>query len=399
MLDSDKTTAQLVAELTAARRRIALLEAAQAHCAPDPPCERTNSTADFYLSILNDAPALIWRSGRDAKCDWFNATWLAFTGRTMQQEYGDGWAQGVHPDDFDACLKTYLTAFHAREFFEMEYRLRHHSGAYRWIIDIGCPFYEPDGSFGGYIGYCYDITQRKQDERFRLDVERIIRHDIKSPLHALSALAQVLFDDIVDKEIQPLLPRLSRAIDNVIDLVDSTEKLLLIERGQYRPPAVRLPLDDILRDATASLEDLATSRRTPVLLVASDAPEPNVVCGDRVLLQTLFTNCIKNAVEASPPGQTVHIAQVRDRDAVRVSIHNSGAIPESIRANFFDKYVTCGKSNGTGLGTYSASIIAKAHGGGISFVTSEAEGTTITVALPPAAPDAPAPCEPRASSA
>lgn len=119
---------------------------------------------DFYLSLFEEFPALIWRSGLDAKCDYFNNTWLQFTGRTLEQEMGDGWAEGVHPEDLERCYKTYIEAFHSREPFEMEYRLRHYDGQYRWIIDMGRPFYNLDGDFSGYIGSCYDITERRQTE-------------------------------------------------------------------------------------------------------------------------------------------------------------------------------------------------------------------------------------------
>ncbi|MEA4856751.1 MAG: PAS domain-containing sensor histidine kinase [Solidesulfovibrio sp.] len=389
MLDSDKTKEQLLAELAAARRRIARLEARDA--SPDSDCTPTNVTADFYLSILNDAPALIWRAGPDAKCDWFNATWLAFTGRAMYQEIGDGWALGVHPDDFDRCLDTYLRAFAAREFFEMEYRLRHRGGEYRWILDIGCPFLEPGGAFGGYIGYCYDITQRKTDERFRLDVERIIRHDIKTPLHSLKTLTQVLFADVTDEELTPLLPTLYRAINNVINLVDSTDKIMQLERGQYAPPATRLDLAGVVRGAVETLAPLAAASGVALRPDFPDAAAPCTVTGDAVLLETLFANCLKNAIEASPPGADVGLACRRDGDTARVAIHNRGLVPEAIRATFFDKYVTMGKSHGTGLGTYSARLIARAHGGDITFTTSAEAGTTVTVRLPRAVTAAPGP--------
>ena len=119
---------------------------------------------DFYLNLLESAPALVWRAGTDAKCDWFNTPWLKFTGRSMEQELGDGWVEGVHPEDLDRCVKHYLGCFHRRESFEMEYRLRHHSGEYRWIVDFGVPIQNLEGEFAGYIGYCYDITERKRAE-------------------------------------------------------------------------------------------------------------------------------------------------------------------------------------------------------------------------------------------
>ncbi|ABB33685.2 multi-sensor hybrid histidine kinase [Geobacter metallireducens RCH3] len=117
---------------------------------------------DFYLTLFEEFPALIWRSGTDAKCNYFNKTWLQFTGRSLEEELGGGWAEGVHPEDLERCVSTYLRAFDSREPFSMEYRLRCHDGDYRWIVHTGRPFQEPDGAFAGYIGVCYDITDRRR---------------------------------------------------------------------------------------------------------------------------------------------------------------------------------------------------------------------------------------------
>ncbi len=119
---------------------------------------------DFYLTLFNEFPALIWRSGLDAKFDYFNKSWLEFTGRSIEQELEDGWAHGVHPDDLNRCLEIYLTSFKTRKPFNMEYRLRRFDGEYRWILDYGRPYYDLEGNFAGYIGSCYDFTVRKQAE-------------------------------------------------------------------------------------------------------------------------------------------------------------------------------------------------------------------------------------------
>jgi PAS domain S-box-containing protein len=122
----------------------------------------------FSKQAIDQFPALVWRAGVDAKCDYFNRAWLNFTGRTLQQEQGDGWAEGVHPDDIANCLRNYLRAFKARKPFVIEYRLRRYDGQYRWILDQGRAFHGPDGRFAGYIGSCVDATElRNAEERVR----------------------------------------------------------------------------------------------------------------------------------------------------------------------------------------------------------------------------------------
>ena len=116
---------------------------------------------DEYETLVEQAPILIWRSDTTAACDYFNERWLEYTGRTMEQERGSGWAEGVHPDDYERCLAIYLGAFERREIFEMEYRLRRHDGVYRWLADRGVPFYR-NGEFAGFIGSCAYIDEKIQ---------------------------------------------------------------------------------------------------------------------------------------------------------------------------------------------------------------------------------------------
>lgn len=138
-------------------------------------------------------------------CDYFNEGWLAFTGKSLEAEIGDGWADGVHPDDFQRCVDYYLDNFARRQPFEMEYRLRRHDGAYRWLLDRGAPFFDERGDFAGYIGHCVDVDERvhAQAERAASDeralavaheLERwvlgIVGHDIRNPLGAVASRDQ-----------------------------------------------------------------------------------------------------------------------------------------------------------------------------------------------------------------
>jgi two-component system, sensor histidine kinase PdtaS len=158
----------------------------------EPPVTRGGS--DEFRELADFAPVMIWRSGPDKLCDFFNLPWLEFTGRTHEQELGMGWIEGVHPNDYERCVRTYEVAFDAREPFEMDYRLRRHDGVYRWVLDHGRPF-ERNGAFAGYFGSCIDIDERKhvaETQRILLDE---LNHRVKNMLASVQAMAHQTFRD------------------------------------------------------------------------------------------------------------------------------------------------------------------------------------------------------------
>ena len=155
-------------------------------------------TEQQFSILADNAPVMIWRAGVDGLCDFFNKPWLDFTGRSIDQELGEGWVEGVHPEDVERCLGTYRQAFEARQDFSMEYRLRRHDGAYRWLLDNGRPYSRGSGSFAGYFGSCVDITEKKDVEdqlRRALDEKQgliqEVNHRVKNNMQLILSLLRL----------------------------------------------------------------------------------------------------------------------------------------------------------------------------------------------------------------
>src|SRR5205809_3875816 len=168
-----------------------------------------------FRTVANAAPVMIWMSGTDKACTFFNKGWLDFTGRKLEQELGNGWADGVHREDFDRWREVYGNSFDARQPFTMEYRLRRSDGEYRWVLDSGTPRFASDGAFLGYIGSCIDITERKRgEEKFRLVLDAapnaMIMVDSAGVISFANARAETVFgyslSELIGHPIETLIP-------------------------------------------------------------------------------------------------------------------------------------------------------------------------------------------------
>ena len=182
--------------------------------------ESLRESEERFRMIADTAPVMIWMSNVDKLCTFFNKTWLDFTGRTLEQEIGNGWVDGVHREDFDRCLEIYAKAFDARQEFTMEYRLRRFDGEYRLILDNGAPRFGPGGAFLGYVGSCIDITERKRgEEEFRLVVEAapnaMVIVNGEGRITLVNAQTEVLFGytrpELIGQSIDMLVPERFRS--------------------------------------------------------------------------------------------------------------------------------------------------------------------------------------------
>jgi len=350
---------------------------------------------ELYLKIFEEFPALIWRSRLDKLCDYFNKTWLDFTGRTMEQEFGNGWTEGVHPDDFDFCLQTYVTAFDKREAFLMDYRMKNRLGEYRWIRDFGRPFYDLDNAFLGYIGSCYDITENKNNELKLIELNAtkdkffsIIAHDLITPFNSIVGYSELLMEQIKGKDYEKageiadiILQSSNRAMDLVMNLMTWAQA----QSGEMNFNPQRFDIIPLIDEVTLLLNDIAMQKS---ILIAKTLPPGIQVYADYEMISTVLRNLISNAIKFTPPGGKITISSVEKQNQIVISVNDTGVGISDERIdklfNISDGYSTPGTQNekGTGLGLILCKEFVNKNNGEIRVESKAGIGTSLYFSLP-----------------
>lgn len=352
----------------------------------------TRLTDEHYRILVEHAPTMVWRAGLDAKCDYFNETWLAFTGRSFEEET-EGWEKGVHPEDMDRCMRVYLTSFAQRVPFEMEYRLRRHDGVYRTLFDRGVPYFDDAGVFAGFIGSCVDVEERVEAERARTTFLAMMAHELRTPLTPLRAYqiqlerAHSRGETISDE----LLKKVARQIDKLAALVEhfgdaarlSARRELSI---QPRPCDLAEIVRDVVERKRASLAGRRDPTRVPNLELDTNSSCP--VRGDADRLAQLVEVVVDNAIKFSPEGGTVAVRVSTDGGEHRVSVRDTGiGIPPAelpMVGKAFYRATNASTENypGIGLGLAVAKEIACAHGGTLELAGGDPAGIVATIRIP-----------------
>jgi len=355
----------------------------------------------FFKELADFAPVMIWRSDPTALCDWFNKPWLDFVGRTMEQEVGNGWAEGVHPDDFDRCLEIYLSSFHARRPFTMTYRLKRHDGVYREILDNGAAFYR-NGEFAGYFGSCIDISDRSATEAQLRQAQKMeaigqltggVAHDFNNLLQVIGGNLQLLEKDISRDE------RAQRRLQNAREAVSRGSKLAgqllaFARRQSLCPRAINLGrlirgMDDMLRRALGEAVEIET-------VIAGGLWNTYV---DPTQVETALLNLAVNARDAMAGRGKLTIeagnarldetyasshVDVEPGQYVMVAVSDTGCgMPSEMIERVFDPFFTTKpEGEGTGLGLSMVHGFVKQSGGHVKVYSEVGQGTTIRLYLP-----------------
>ncbi|HVJ20568.1 MAG TPA: PAS domain S-box protein [Polyangiaceae bacterium] len=357
---------------------------------------RISETESRFKNMADASPVLLWMSRSDGLCTFFNQTWLDFTGRSMDEEWGVGWAEGVHFEDFQRCMDTYLEAFNQRRLFEMEYRLRRKDGEFRWILDRGTPRYLPDGTFAGYIGSCVDITEHKRLEaelrnavRARDEFISVASHELRTPIAALQLQLEVLQRTLERSEEAPDLAKLSqragKALDKTLYLGNMVN--VLLDASRLSENRLQLDFEDVelavvLREVVEHLREPA--QQAGSLLELALEAEP-VGRWDRFRIAQVVTNLLENALKYGG-GKPVRVLCSERSGRARIDVIDQGpGVPPECRPALFTRFAriaTPRAYGGFGLGLWIAREIVKAHGGQIDLEGATDSGAHFFVELP-----------------
>ena len=370
------------------------------HQAP-PAC----ATGERYLEILDQAPALIWRADSENRRDWLNGAWLAFTGRTMEQELGEGWIAGVHAEDRERCIGERISAFRTRKPFEIEYRLRRHDGHYRWIFEMVRPVSPGEGGFDGYIGYCFDITDRKKAERdlnaARESAEAANRaksyflanmsHEIRTPMNSIMGMSQLLaFTDLTHDQkeyVDGILDSsqgLLTIVNDILDLSKAEAGSIELECHGF---SLRQSIAEVVRTQMPDVNRKGLAFKTQI-----DDDVPDTLRGDQLRMKQVFLNVLGNAIKFTSAGGITVFIHVHEKGAdtarLKISVADTGI---GIAAEAMNRIFTpfsqedasiTRKYGGTGLGLSISSELVHLMGGHIWVESRKNHGSTFHMVIP-----------------
>ncbi|MCB2198849.1 PAS domain-containing protein [bacterium] len=361
--------------------------------------ERLEESNARQQQMLEDFPAMIWRSDPDCGRVYLNQQWLTFRGRSMAEEVGHGWLDGIHPEDLERKRRICIQAHETHQPFEMEFRLRRQDGQYRTLLERGVPSFNGDGTFIGFTGFCFDITERKVMEQQLLQANRMeavsrisrnVAHEFNNLLAVIAGNADLLSLKMPETNDlnQHLIP-----IKQACIVAQSLTRQLQSFSGSIESKPYLLDLNELIEEMLPMLKRVVGRE---VELVLAPAEGQAIVKADGRQVEMILLNLVTNARDAlkegglirieiektKPKARSIHSSkQTKPMVQVLVTYTGSGISPELVPHLFEPFFTTKEGDKGTGLGLPTSRKLAEQNGGTLRLHSKEGIGTTVILEL------------------
>ncbi len=339
-----------------------------------------------FRTLADGSDILISVGDETSKEIYFNEAWTRLTGRPEVQLLDFGWADLIHPDDKDAFLNLYLTAFKKQVPFTKEFRILNKTGNYGWLLATGRPRYNPDGAFAGYINSCIDVTEQKQDDQRKNDFIGMVSHELKTPLTSLSAYMQILLNKAQkndDEFTRVALEKANSQIGKMNEMINGFLNVSRLESGKIHIDKKDFDLALLAKETE---EDLESTNETHNVIFAP--VERTMIYADKDKIGHVISNLISNAFKYSAKGSTIHLACITKDKLAYFSVKDEGmGISKDDIPELFDRYYRVKGDHmhgisGFGIGLYLSSEIIKRHDGTIWAESELGKGSTFIFTLP-----------------
>ncbi len=380
--------------------------------------ERRESEERFRL-FADAAPTALYVKAADGRGVFFNQSWLSFRGRSLAQECGEGWLDGVHAEDREKVVAFLANARHQRTPFEIEYRLRRHDGEYRWMLDSSRPRFLPAGEFAGFVGGLTDISERRRHEqdvalardevyhasRLKSQFLANMSHEIRTPMNGIIGMSGLLLDTPLSLEQRELAEAVQKSADSLLGVLNDILDFSRIETGKLQIDAVEFELRSLIEDTIALLNERAQDKG---IELACEIPGdmPTLLRGDPGRLRQVLNNLVGNAIKFTEQGEVlVRVSRLEETEAAlvfRISISDTGiGITTDAQRLLFQPFVqadgsTTRRHGGTGLGLAISRQLIELMGGRIGLDSEPGRGSVFwfELSLPKLIEAAPAIREP-----